>query len=469
MHHGSRLACGLALWLLAMAGGCRDARQSASGDLGDAGYAVSEADFFRAVRANDTEALKKFVRAGLDVNVVDAKGMGGLHQAAEVGAQDAAGWLLERKVPIDRPAADGRTALMVAADAGQDRMVVFLLRQGANPSLRDSQGFKPIMLAVAADKPRAVEALAPRSREDLDSAVLLAAALGRTQVVDVLTRYGASVYARMDDGRTALMLAAENDHRETAELLVELGANRFALGPGEQTAAQLAQANGHGEMAAWLSRSPASSEMALPDLTAEPAALAARAGVMRQPSADGNGAPSPPVASLDGAQLRAGAEPGGGQLRLRGYRESALPLSVQRVTGNRAQLRVLHGRGQPVEVAVGQPVPGTPFRVVRVERKLESSKLNQGRPTDVSMVEIEEVSSGRRRVLMVDHEASAHDPYAVLDEGGGRLLIAQPGQRFRTADATEWTVVDVRPTQIVLDRCDGQGSPVTLPLAGSNP
>jgi len=445
--------------------GCGDAKKSAGADLADAGYALSGADFCRAVRANDVEALRKFHRAGFDLNTLDEQGMEPIHQAAGFGNQEVAGWLLDRKVSVDR-LAGGRTPLMVAAEAGQAQMVGYLLRQGADPALRDAAGFKPIMLAVKEGHPRSVEALAPRSREDLDAALLLAAALGRTEVVDVLTRYGASVYSRMDDGRSALMLAAEIGHGETVALLMDLGANRFALNSENQTAAQLAEAGGHPEVVAVLNGLPAGKEASLPSLDGDPLALAARAGI--------GAAPATQVVSIQGVQLDSPAPargPGGPDeaLHMRAYRETALPIALEKVDGSRAQVRLLFAGQQKLAVAAGDPIPNTPLRVVRVERRFEDSKLNAGRPMDVSILELEDTVTGRRREVIANQQASAHDPYAVLQEtDSGRLLIAKPGEQFSTADGTKWTIVDVRPSQVVVDRADRAGTPITLPLAGNH-
>ena len=479
--------------------GCGDAKKSAGSDLSDAGYAVTEADFFRAVRANDVEALRKFHRAGFNLNAVDEHGMEAIHQSAALGTQEAANWLLDRKVPVDRLGGGGRTPLMVAAAAGQVKMIDFLLRQGAKPALRDADGFKPIMLAVKEGHAGAVEALAPRSREDLDAALLLAAALGRTEVVDVLTRYGSSVYSRMDDGRTALMLAAENGHAETVALLIDLGASRFAVNAEDQTAAQLAEAGGHPEVVAVLNAPPTRNEASLPNLDGDPFALAATAGSAAasggqvasiqgvrldspveigssaaSPGATAGGAtpgatPGATTGATTGGNVTKGASGPAGVIEMRAYREAALPIAFERVTGSHAQVRLLFGKQQTVAVAAGDPIPNTPLRVVRVQRRFEDSKLNAGQPMEVSVLELEDTVTGSRREIIANHEASAHNPYAVLREiGSGRLLVAKPGEQFSTADGTPWTIIDVRPTQVVVERADGAGKPITLPLAGTH-
>ena len=103
------------------------------------------------------------------------------------------------------------------------------------------------MLAVREGSSGAVVELAPYDREDLDPALLLAALVGKEQVIDALTNYGASVYARMDDGRTPLMIAAQNGHEEAVKLLLEIGSSRYTKDPEGRTAAGIPRGNRGGD------------------------------------------------------------------------------------------------------------------------------------------------------------------------------------------------------------------------------
>lgn len=229
--------------------GCRKKSESTAEEVQEAGYEMTAAGWFGAIADNDVAVMKKMVKGGFDEKVLDAEGNGALHAAVAAGSEEVGEYLLNRGFSVDEAGARGRSPLMVAVLEDRPKMVKWLLRQGADPMVKDVDGFSPLMLAVTHGKSDSVEELAPFNREDLDSALLLGALVGEADVIDVLTNYGASVYSRMEDGRTSLMLAAENGHREAVALLMDIGASRFATTDDGSTAQSLAVAAGHGEIA----------------------------------------------------------------------------------------------------------------------------------------------------------------------------------------------------------------------------
>lgn len=229
--------------------GCRKKSEAAAKEISEAGYAMTAEGWFTAVRDNDVSVMTKMVDGGFDAKTMDAEGNGALHVAAASGAMAAGEYLLNRGFPIEQKGSGGRTPLMAAVVADKPEMVRWLLRQGADPKPKDDQGFMALMLAVNEGGHASVEELAPYHREDLDSALLLASLVGKAEVIDALTNYGASVYARMEDGRTPLMLAAQNGHKEAAEMLIDIGASRFATTESGDTAQTLAVAAGHTDLA----------------------------------------------------------------------------------------------------------------------------------------------------------------------------------------------------------------------------
>jgi len=462
-------------------GGCRGRGKAVAEDLSEAGYQLTAADWFRAAGNDDVAVLGRFQQGGYDVNLRDANGDTALHAAAAAGAENTAKWLLDRKLPVDVRGANQRTPLMSAVIAGKPAMVRWLLKQGADVRAKDAEGFKPLMLAVKEGRGEVVGELAAHDREDLDDALLVASLLGKAEVIDALTNYGASVYARMDDGRTPLMLAAENGHQKAAKLLVDLGANRFTTHPDGRIAADIASAAGHEELATMLRTDPAPEEFTLQteqqlgeQMTATVEAVEASTTEVSSKVVAYSGASQAArnrqsVASLSGQTLGApsgetSAEPV--TLVMRQFRQRELPLEIRHVEGGAARISMKGQRGREVKVREGETIAGTRLKVLRVRQRMESGKENFGRPMEVSVVEVEDTATGARRNLIAGVPATAHDPVALVEDSAtGRRYVAAPGQPFTAADGKRYTISDVRPNQLVIEEA-GTGRMQTLPLRG---
>jgi len=477
---------------LALLVSCRKPSEAVKSDLGAAGYQLIAADWLRASRANDAPALKKFVASGFSVGTLDEAGDSALHAAAAAGAMDSADFLLDHGLAVDLRGAAERTPLMTAVLGGQTAMVRWLLRQGADPRAKDKEGFSPLMLAAREGKAGAAAEIAPYHRDVLDPALLLAALLGRTEVIDTLTNYGASVYARMEDGRTPLMVAAQNGHADAVKLLLDIGASRFSTDRDGRNAADLAAAAGHAEIAALITREPLPADLALESpadvartMDAFVDAKAAEDPAVQAAAATDAGAPSRPI---QGAVLSAAVAdpetpvktPASGQpaapaavgnfplppLVMRHYRERELPLAVRGVQGELATLEIRGASPRELQVRPGEPIPATRLVVLRVQRRMRDSKLDLGRPSEVSVVEVRDSANGSTREWISGVPSSAHDPVALIEDAAtGKRYTATPGQRFKSADGAEFIVSDVRPNQLVIEDA-ASGAVRTLPLRG---
>ncbi len=500
------------LLVVAAVPSCRDRKTTISTDLQDAGFQMTDADWFRACEEDNVEVMKRFLSGGFSKDARDGNGNTSLHLAAAAGAREAAKFLLDKGMPVDVRGQAGRTPLMAAVIANRPEMVKWLLRQGADPKLKDEENFKALMLAVRDGSAGSVAELASYDREDLDAALLLAALLGKADVIDSLTNYGASVYAKMeDDGRTPLMIAAENGHADAVKLLLEIGASRYTTDGEGRTAANLAEEAGHPDIAALISREPLPAEMALetPEQISsemDEFVAAAEGDVPPQsgygavapedvPGADGSGGVARPAPGkrvsrpIEGAVLGAvggggspapvggtegGAESGGSTTRaagppviMRHYREMDVPLEVAGVSGDSATLKVAAGSRREITVKAGQEIAGTGgLYVVRVKRRMEDSKVTDGQPMEVAVVEVADRRSGQTREWISGRPSTAHDPIALVEDPvTGARYTARPGQKFKSADGGEFVVTDVRPNQIVIENLT-DGTVVTVPLVG---
>ncbi|MCP5531718.1 MAG: ankyrin repeat domain-containing protein [Akkermansiaceae bacterium] len=479
--------------------GCRKPVEAKRSELEEAGFSWTTEDWFRAARADNLQVLNQFLASGFTADSRDDTGDTALHAAAEAGAESVADQLLDSGLPPDLPGADERTPLHAAVAGDQPKMIGWLIRQGADPSLKNKDGFSPLLLAVRDDRPACVEELAIHQRDQLDDALLLAAITGRPRCIDVITNYGGSVYARMDDGRTPLMLAAENGQLDSVKLLLELGASRFSTSDSELTAVEYARNAGHEDIATLIEEGPAGGLVGLESEEeiglemshfVDARAAGETPAAVDAPAENGTGASSgttasaPPPVSLAGAVVSAAAPapttPSGSSasvgtshdtpamppLVMRHYRESELPLRILPAEDDGARVTVFGADTPATEIASGNRVPGSTLEVLRVSRRMEDSKLSAGEQIEVSVVEVKDTESGETRTLTSSLPASAHDPLALVEDAAtGRRYVAAAGQRFRSEGGDEYLVADVRPTQIVIENVT-TGEVTTLPLRG---
>lgn len=466
--------------------------EAVKSDLGEAGYKLTQEDWFRASRGNDVAALKKFVSGGFAADTRNGEGDSALHAAAAGGAQGSADYLLNRGLAVDLRGNAERTPLMAAILADQTEMVRWLLRQGADPRLKDNEGFKPLMLAVREGKSGSVEELAAYDREDLDPALLLAALVGRADVIDSLTNFGASVYARMEDGRTPLMIAAENGHEESVKLLLDIGSSRFTTDPEGRTAADLAIAAGHPEIGALISRDPSPADLALdsPAEIGKSMDALVEAATVKASAASHGAVPTQAAASIPiegetlsspvSSQTASVSTPVVGKppeannsepfpmppLVMRQYREKEIPVHIKTVQGDMATVSISGAAPREVKVRAGDPIPGSKLVVLRVRRRMEDSKVNLDRPSEISVVEVRDDSTGTTREWISGNPSNAHDPVALVEDAATRKrYVAAPGQRFKGGNGADYLITEVRPNQMVIQDI-ASGAVRTIPLRG---
>jgi len=470
----SVVCCALAFAVCLPVLSCRKGEDRMAAELEEAGYEMTVEGWMRACAAGDAQAARRFLETGFDIESRDGNGDTGGHAAAANGREELFKLLLDRGLAVDVRGANERTPMMSAVLGGQTRMVRWLLRQGADPKLWDAEGFSPLMLAVREGQTGAVGDLAGPSRHELDDALLLAALLGQQEsVIDALTSNGASVFARINDGRTALMLAAQNGHADTAELLVELGASRFSTCDRGMTAADHATEAGFPEVRLVIERTVMEVAMRLdseedliqsmtshvdqlhiarPDkpITSEPTVLLGGAVISN---------PSP---SAVGSNEGDAAPP----LVMRHYQQRELPLRIRGVEGDAAILEMSGDEVREIRVAAGQVIPDSSIEVVRVGTRLEYGKLNDGEPVRIAFLEVRDTRDDSRRTWLQGQPATTHGPAALVEDAGtGQRYLAVPGQRFTAEDGGVFVVSDVRPSQIVIVE-EASGTSHTLPLRG---
>ena len=145
------------------------------------------------------------------------------------------------------------------------------------------------------------------------------------------------------------------------------------------------------------------------------------------------------------------------------YEDKVLPLRVEGVEGKEARVRYLYGGNETITVQEGEEIPLTGLRVIKVEQRSGHGKSTGGRPVDVSVVVVEDPVTGKRRELVARLGASAHEPFAVLDDGGTPIVVRRGAVVTESKRGGRYKVLDVRPSQVVVEDL-ANGVVHTLPL-----
>jgi len=241
------------LLALALAPSCSktDPQQAALAELGAAGYSFSISDFHRAAGAGDEAAIDLFLAAGMAPDVRSEAGTSALG-AAVIGDRTRTAASLIGLGADPNSLVGGSSLLMAASANGNATLARQLVEAGADVSFRDEDNWGALMRAAYAGHAPVVEILAPKSLDQLDAAMHLAAVRGDVRTLDILLTNGADQFARSKDKRTALMFAAANGHLDAVRLLLERGSNPFAVDGAGNTAADLAAAEDHDAVHAYL-------------------------------------------------------------------------------------------------------------------------------------------------------------------------------------------------------------------------
>lgn len=173
-----------------------------------------------------------FCMTGLLCSAVFAAGPSGVADAAMKKDGQSVRSLVQQKVDVNAPQADGTTALHWAARWDDLEMAGVLIRAGANVKAANRAGATPMFLAAQNGSAAMIETLlksgaganAPVLSRG-ETALMMAARTGKLDAVKVLLDRGAEVNATENlRGTTALMWAAEQGHAAMVQLLLDRGA-----------------------------------------------------------------------------------------------------------------------------------------------------------------------------------------------------------------------------------------------------
>jgi len=215
-----------------------------------------------AASSGQLEIVKLLVKEKADVNAADKDGITALMEASIMGHVKVVEFLLENGAEVDATAKSGVTALWLAAGEGKVEVLEKLLAQGADAgntrvdgitalmtasvgghvdtvkllrekdadvTVSDGDGLTPLMNAAENGSADCVKALIEGTDADYlnlfsttgFSALIIAAAHGHKEVVEVLSGAGADPNAVSEEnGVTALMYAAASGHVDVMSVLI---------------------------------------------------------------------------------------------------------------------------------------------------------------------------------------------------------------------------------------------------------
>jgi ankyrin repeat protein len=267
--------------------------------------AAGEAPLADAAENQDSAAMRRLLQQRVDINAPQADGMTALHWAAYHDELATVKLLLAAGADAKAANRYGVTSLSLACTNGNTAIVELLLEAGADPNTALPGGETALMTSSRTGRLGAVKALLARgarvnAREAKgQTALMWAAADGHVEVVDALLNAGADFRTPLASGFTPLFFAVREGRSKVVFRLLEAGANVNEVmrpkqgGPARPKPTSpliLAVENGHFELAVALLKAGADPN----DRPAGYAALHAISWVRKPIRGDGD---PPPIGS----------------------------------------------------------------------------------------------------------------------------------------------------------------------------
>ncbi len=223
------------------------------------GDSPGDLSLIRAVRQQDKSAIAELLEQKVDVNTPQADGATALHWAVHRDDLEIARMLIEAGADVNATNDFGVMPLSLACTNGSASMIQLLLSAGADPNAPLLTVETPLMRAAHTGNLESVEVLLEQgvdvnAKEPIREQTALMWALGerQTDVVHKLIEHGADIHAATTLGFTPLLFAAREGDLEATKMLLSAGADVKTKSKDKLSALHVATQRGHGEIAALL-------------------------------------------------------------------------------------------------------------------------------------------------------------------------------------------------------------------------
>ncbi|PRW20701.1 ankyrin repeat [Chlorella sorokiniana] len=203
-----------------------------SGSAVDATTVLGVTPLYAAAQERQPEAMRALIAAGANVEHRIINGATCIVAAAKGGSVECLQILLDGGADVSADvAADGSTALMLAAQERHSAFVKALLQAGASPNTRNKMGGTAAMFAAQSGSPECLKAILDAGGDpnmvgfNLQIGALHSAAQqGHLACVQLLLDRGADCNAISPAGETPLSEAAKGGHELVVRALLQAGA-----------------------------------------------------------------------------------------------------------------------------------------------------------------------------------------------------------------------------------------------------
>ncbi|MCF8009353.1 MAG: ankyrin repeat domain-containing protein [Halanaerobiales bacterium] len=216
----------------------------------------NQPEIINAVNNNNLNAVKNFIKDGIDPNTKGKDGNTALIYAAQNDYLEIAKLLIEYGANVNLGNDNDVTALMKVSANNYYEIAKFLINNGAKVNLKDNNGWTALMVASRYNAKEVVKLLLENNAStyienyDGTTALMLASGSNSVEVAKLLIENGAKVTKENDRYFTALIYASANNSVEVARLLLKNGAdtNLYSNYYNENVAQKIAEQKGYDEI-----------------------------------------------------------------------------------------------------------------------------------------------------------------------------------------------------------------------------